>query len=346
LNGKEVFNTEILTPISHSREIIPLVEAGASEIYCGYLSEEWIKAFNINHSPGNIDYVQISINKRDGIHANVTDLEELQEIVRISRQYDTEVFLALNANYYPQEAYELMRNYLKEIISAGIKHVIVSDIGLMSLISLEYPQLKITVSCLNQVLNTLTVDFYKQFNMERIVFPRHIAIDELIEVVENHPQVDFECFITSGKCIYDDGNCRCMHELGSICIDQWHLEYFNLSGDEFSKEEIKGISQNEHQFLRWSRPNLPSVDANNPWCHVGCSLCSIFHLVKLPNFKSLKIVGREKSVEYKAKQVRLTRQIIELAAQGAQFEEVKEYIAKTFGDPDLCKGNIRCIMHG
>lgn len=43
----------------------------------------------------------------------------------------------------------------------------------------KYPEFKITIDCLNQVLNSYTIQFYEQVRIKIIIFSHHIHIKEV-----------------------------------------------------------------------------------------------------------------------------------------------------------------------
>lgn len=111
-----------------------------------------------------------------------------------------------------QECYEELNAYIQEVHNVGIRHLIVSGLGLMKFLSDNYPDMKLSISCLNEIYNSASVDFYRQFKPERIVFPRHINIRDVDLIVNECKDINFEEFVLSDKCIYNDGNCRCFHD--------------------------------------------------------------------------------------------------------------------------------------
>ncbi|RKI99819.1 hypothetical protein D7X87_24295 [bacterium D16-54] len=212
----------ILMPIQTVQEIIPLIGAGATEFYGGYISDNWKKKYNKEKADG---ILQISLNNRDREKTNFKNIADLQKAVRLCEKYKKSFFLVINAKWFPQECFEELNSYIQEIRDIGIERLIVSDIGLIKFLFDNYPDMKLSISCLNEIYNSASVDFYKQFNPERIVFPRHINIKDVEMIANSHKNTEFEVFVLSDKCIYDDGNCRCFHDWGPICQESWSTNY-------------------------------------------------------------------------------------------------------------------------
>lgn len=335
----------ILSPLNELNELYILKDAGAMEVYCGYVPEYWFDSFN-KVIEKDTEYFQVGINKRDVKRANISSYRELCRLVKEAEKLDMEVFLTVNAAFYPYQAYPLLKRYLSEVRQAGISNVIVSDIGLMRLISEEYPELRITVSCLAQTLNTYSVYFFQQFSPRRIVFPRHISEAEIIGIVKKFPEIEFEIFVLSDKCIYDDGSCRCHHDIGTICMDPWNGDFFECESAENS-HVVLCEEKDEEVFRRWTRNYPNSKGVHRTFGNIGCSLCSLPSLLKYSNLNSLKIVGRGKSTEIKCELVKIAAQGIEMALKGDSREMIRKYVSEKLPyNKDMCVSNRYCIIRG
>ena len=169
-----------------------------TEFFCGYLPAWWIDAYNGSLAYSLLGNLSTPVNNRNGKDANITSENELREIISKTKKYGTNLFLVINAKYYPEYVYPALRKYIEEVISMGITRVIVSDLGLVQYLLENYPSIKVSISCLSQVTNKLAVKFYMQFdNVDRIVFPRHMSAVEMIDIVNEYSDMEFEYFIFS-----------------------------------------------------------------------------------------------------------------------------------------------------
>ena len=273
---------QLLLPIRSSEQVAEYLEQGIKEFYCGYITSEWITHFNKQHEK-TIVTLQISLNRRDYLTSNITDYSELELICKLCQRYNAKVFMTLNASFYSEAAYPFIEKWLCEIEKAGIEHIIVSDIGVMNYIFQEHPNMKITVSCENQVINEKAVDFYMRFHPERVVFPRHITVTEMENIIIKHPEVEFESFLLSSRCIYDDGNCRCIHDIEPICSEAWITKFFRTDGVNQSMQEnrlLKIACQDMTDFIFGIEQS-----SNFGFGHgkILCSLCSVYNLSRYKN---------------------------------------------------------------
>ena len=181
----------ILTPIMNSADIDVLSpDKYDTEFFCGYLPLWWVEKYNDSLAYSLLGNLSTPINNRNGKDANVTSESELREIIQKTKKYGTNLFLVINAKYYPEYVYPALKKYIDEVVSIGITRVIVSDLGLIQYLLENYPAIKVSLSCLSQTTNKMTVKFFSQFeNIDRIVFPRHMSSAEVIEIANEYPQM-------------------------------------------------------------------------------------------------------------------------------------------------------------
>lgn len=131
----------ILAPVDSSKEARMLMKAGATELFCGYIPEDWLKRYQIiegEHiqSKKKADLLSVSLNKRNNIEGNITDLEE----------------------------------YIGLILKIGVYGFIVTDTALIHFIHKRYPEAVIVLSCCNQVANTDSAEFFRSLGAGELHF--------------------------------------------------------------------------------------------------------------------------------------------------------------------------------
>lgn len=329
----------ILTPISGIEDIKILETEGANEFFAGYINQEWIELFNdLQDENGNM---QLTINRRNGLRANIRDFHELCEAVKLTKEVKGRLYITVNAPFYTENMYPFLRRYFQELSNAGVERLIVSDIGIMEILAEEFEQFKITVSCLAQVVNNSQVEFFKQFGVERIVFPRHMPIKNIISIVEHFPELEFECFGFCEKCLHDDGNCRCMHNMGAICMECWNSVYETVDGKEISLELKQELLLNEALYKDWMQASVALQNDMN----LGCSLCSVGVLMKYPNISTFKLSGRGKGISFVVDAVRITKDVITFCQKEDSVEKVQKFVQEKLGSR-FCQDYTYCIMRG
>lgn len=334
---------QLLLPIRSIEQAKIYLEDGIRELYCGYISEEWITVFNKPHEQ-KLTTLQVSINRRDYLTSNFTDLKELKDVVDLCKIYNATLFVTLNAAFYAPLAYPYLEKWLNEMEKIGVCHLIVSDIGVMQLITECYKNFRITVSCESQILNIYAISFYRQFRPERIVFPRHITISEIEPILVENPDIEFECFLLSSRCVFDDGNCRCIHDIEPICNEAWITKFFRTDGKNTSFAENRALKNANQDMTDWIYGIEQSTNQGFGCGKVLCSICSVYNLSKYPNFTSLKLVGR--GMCFQKQVLEYMKHVIELSESNATLSEYQALAQKLFCNESFCSSMLSCNMKG
>lgn len=336
---------KILCPIMNHKDILELNHPNNDvEFFCGYMPRWWVEKYNNSKTFELLGNLSTPINNRNGLGANVLDFLELKKIVQLSEERNTRLFLVLNAKYYPEYVYDDLKRYVEEVIDAGIKEMIICDLGILSFMENNYPEIKVTISCLNQVTNAMAVDFYSNFeNVKRIVFPRHVSVSEIKSIANKHKNMEFEFFVFSNKCLYDDGFCRGVHEFTPICKDLFYSNYFDSFGEILPDHRIDDYKEQEAKYREWTRNE--NLSSQKGYCtrNFACSACSLIELCKLDNIVSVKISIRGHEIEERKKQVEMARMVIETAQKG-DINALKQTVCKMYGKPTLCSDGKACMM--
>lgn len=314
------------------------------EFFCGYMPHWWVEKYNNSKTFELLRNLSTPINNRNGVGANVLDSLELKKIVQLSKERNARIFLVLNAKYYPEYVYVDLKRYIEEVIDAGIREIIVCDIGILAFLQENYPEIKVTISCLNQVTNTMAVDFYLNFeNVKRIVFPRHMSVPEIKTIANKHKKIEFEFFVFSNKCLYDDGFCRGVHEFTPICKDLFFSNYYDSFGKILPDHRIDDYKAQEVKYREWTRNEILSTQKGYCTRNFACSACSLIELCKLDNIVSVKISIRGHEIEERKKQVEMARMVIETAQKGDK-NALKQTVCRMYGKPILCSDGKACMM--
>lgn len=337
---------KILCPIMAAADVEVLdPDKYGTEFFCGYLPHWWIEKYNDSDAYRLFQNLSTPINNRNGAGANILSYSELCETVEKCHQKRTRLFLAVNAKYYPDYVYDDLRRYLSEIYTAGIRNLIVCDIGLISLLSREYPDMKVSVSCLNQATNSHSVAFYTNFPVvDRIVFPRHMSSSEIQHIACMFPQTEFEYFIFSNKCLYDDGYCRGIHEFTPICKDLFYCEFYSLNGTPLEYWKGNNLLLKDQEFRQWTR-NESRLDLSG-YCTASfaCTACSLLSLIGIQNIKAVKLSIRGHSVSERLRQVSMAREAITYVEMGGDRQGLQKLVSSLYGKDSLCSLGTSCMM--
>lgn len=300
----------IIAPVCNKDDILPILKAGAREVYGGVIDPAWDRDFG--------QYVEMNRRSTFGERANFTSYQELTEAVKICADNGAEFHLTVNALFISQKYHSYLERVLYQFAQAGGKAVIISDPTLISLV-LSYNLHPVISSCAD-VVNSISAEFYKKLGCRRIIFPRDMLLGDIEAITENVTDVEYEAFLMNGACRLHDSCCLCMHGTSQkgLC-DTLDYEQYSLPGitnSEIIENAAKLHNQYKQSYFR------------------ACGLCAIFRLIRCVD--SLKIVGRNANLNSTLSNIQLAHHNIEIALH---CKNEAEYIGKMIKPLD---SEVRC----
>ncbi|RKW22425.1 hypothetical protein D8B46_05350 [Candidatus Gracilibacteria bacterium] len=187
-----------------------LVDGGATEFFTGYNPPYWHEKFGFEVSP----------NGRFSEHEQITDFETLKQIVFEVHKHKLELFINLNARYYTDEVFELIKQMVDEFQQIGIDGIICGNIGILEYLKEINYSGKINISTIMALYNTESIKFFlENYKINKIILSREITLKEIEKLVSSFPEVKFEVFGEGDFCRYNNGLCFAEHKYGErdIC---------------------------------------------------------------------------------------------------------------------------------
>lgn len=305
---------KILAPLRNSQEVAPLIKAGADEFFCGVAPADWEGRFGgawtSRRAPGS---------------AGVPDLEDFVRIV--GEASGRPVHVALNAPSYPPGGVEMLAEFAARLVELGASGVIVADLDLLLTLAEAGLGARLHLSSLATCTNAEAAGFYRDLGVARIVLPRHLTLAE-IEAIPV-AGVEFEAFLLNDGCVFEEGLCMTTHAAGPFCT---------LDGE--GTDGVSPETKERYAFWKWT--------LNHCGCRTGhgyplgpCGLCALPRL-QAAGIASLKVVGREASLERKEASVRLAALALGLVRGGAGTGEIRDLVMQLRGLPELCRERHLC----
>jgi putative protease len=306
---------KILSPIRSVNEVGPLKTAGADEFYCGLLPPGWTEKFGAAWA-----------NRRDPKSAGVADEEALRDI--ISAAGSAPVFVTLNSPHYPPGAVKMLADYGSRLLQdMGVRALIVADMDLLLALIERGHAANLHLSSLATSTNAGSARFFRALGISRIILPRHLTLAEIESCVIDG--MGYEAFLINDGCVFEEGLCATTHAAGTFC----------MADGEGLTDMPAGILD-RYAFWKWVQNNCGCCSSRG--FPVGpCALCAIPRL-QAAGIGSLKVVGREASLERKVASVKLADLARDIARDGGGAESIREAIIVVRGAASLCEQTHAC----
>ncbi len=172
---------KILAPAGNFECLKSAVYNGADEVYLG------INQFNAR-------------NNIDGF-----SLENLQEAVDFAHLFGVKVLLAINILFTDSEFSSAINTAVKAY-NLGIDALIVQDLGLIKILSENYPEIELHASTQMGIHNLEGVRALEKYNIKRVVLARETPLAEIRRIRQNS-SVELEYFCQGALCVSFSGNC-------------------------------------------------------------------------------------------------------------------------------------------
>lgn len=287
---------KLISPIDRRDEAVALLDAGADELYGGYVPQVWQQRFGL----------LASINQRTFAGAQIDSYADLQEIVASCLERGGEFALTLNAPFYSATQQPLLLDYVAEAVAAGVTSVILADLALLRLLKREFPTLLYHASTLAHLGNSAAIRFYQLQGFGRFILPRHLTLAEMTEIRAEVADVECDAFLLVGKCPNTEGLCT-FHHSSPDKIWPCEIPY-----------QLEPVQQPLTESLQQAMARQQSWSTSDR--RHGCGLCAIPQLLKA-GISGLKLVGRGAPTLRKLKNLQLAVRFVKLAKETAHFAD-------------------------
>ena len=329
---------KILAPIRALDELDMLAAAGAEELYCGIVPQEWMERYS----------GAVWLNRRSPKGGSLETFSELRRLVDAAHARRLPVFITLNAPYYTAEQLPLVVDLARRLSGeTGVDALIVTDLNLLLRLSEEQPAAALHVSSVAATLNSEAARFLLNFGVRRIVLPRSLTLAEIGEIARDlRGQVELEVFLLNDGCAFEEGFCATTHHhsVGAFCTSLSEMQAeFEWDGPLFTTRRQRWLQRNLADYREWvwylNGNGCSSTPRGLPYG--PCGLCAVPDLAR-SGVASLKIVGREAPAFKKMASVRMARDIVDRVRSGAPRLTVIERAISLRETPEHCRSGYMC----
>ncbi len=279
---------ELLSPGGNLEKIKTAINYGADAVYCGY------EKFSLRSRAGNL-------NKK-----------ALKEAINFTHKSGRKIYLTLNSYLFDTETDE-MEDFLRFLSGNPVDALIISDLGVLRLAN-EISDIPVHISTQANITNAQAANFFKGFNVERVVIARELTIENIRDFVKKS-DIKAEAFIHGAMCMSYSGRCF----LSSY-----------LTGRSANSGDCAQSCRWKYALVEEKRPNRPVYVEEH---REGSFIFNSYDMCALPildeiidtGVESLKIEGRMKSVYYVAVSTGVYRSAIDDILEGRDFKHNTDF---------------------
>ncbi|MBE5746322.1 MAG: U32 family peptidase [Clostridiales bacterium] len=215
--------------------------------------------------------------------------EELIEAVTLAHEKGKKIYVTLNILAHNID-FEGLEEYVKFLDKIKIDAVIISDIGILSVVKKAAPNLEIHISTQASITNKYSALEYVKMGAKRLVLARELSLEEIKEIRDYLPEdIVLETFIHGAMCISYSGRCLLSNYLTNrdsnrgACVQACRWEYCIR---EKNREDYYEIQEDNRGTYILNSKDLNMIEYIKELYNAGVT--------------SFKIEGRMKSPYYVA----------------------------------------------
>ncbi len=280
---------ELLAPAGNLEAFHAALAAGADAIYLG------TEAFNARRGADNFT------------------AEELKQACHEAHLRRRKVYFTINTLIFPGEMDEALHT-VSQAVEAGVDAAIVQDVGLMSAIRRDFPELEIHASTQMNIRDAKGIEIARKLGATRVTLARELPLKQIAKLAEEG--MPLEVFVHGALCICQSGQCLLSSLIGGrsanrgLCAQPCRLPYRYLNGD--GKQ-----AANPGDYLLSPR-DLMGIELLPQLIDAGVA--------------SLKIEGRMKSPEYVSTVTAIYRAALDRAFENPDTYSVSEDEINALGE--------------
>jgi putative protease len=281
---KKINKIEIVSPAGNLEKLKFAVLYGADAVYFGG------DGFNLRIKSDNFS--------RD----------DIAEGVKFCREHGVRSIFLLNSFLHEKQINEAAE-YINAVKDFGFDAVMVSDPGMMMLVKESGIRSDIHLSTQMSTLNHLSIKFWTEAGIKRIVLARETSLEE-IRMIREHTDAEIEIFVHGALCVAYSGRCllsRYMAGRDANNGDCSHPCRWNYSLVEKKRpENYMDIIEHESGTEILSSMDLCLINKLDEFIKAGVN--------------AFKIEGRMKSVYYTANVTRIYKHALNCAGTDSFIE--------------------------
>lgn len=287
------------------------VEAGADELFAGYVPDRW-RTMGGELAPLNrreVSFVPVQLGARS----------EMEILAAMIKELGVPVTITLNSLFYLPQQYPLLYRIIEECLELGFDSFILADPAAVMQWrdQMQGTEAALYLSGEFGELNRGVLSVARRWGSKRVIFHRKTSLREMRDMIrrerELYPEapMEYEAFAMNEMCHYHGGFCHTVHcdALAPMCHVPWRL---NGREQELDKSA-----------------SVPGAG--------GCALCALWEMQRI-GITHLKLVSRGNYCEDTVRDIRTLRRALELLEEASSEKEYLHRMRAVLF-PDGCSEN-------
>lgn len=264
------------------------VQAGADEVFCGYVPEAWAARYGmaLPLNRREVRFYQVQLGARS----------ELRMLMEQVDRWRVPVTITLNSLHYIPEQYPMIAELAAQCIAGGVHSFIVADLALLVYLHQAGIDRQASLHVSGEIgeINRGAISLCRSLGARRIIFHRKTAISDMAALSAQAGDMEREAFVLNEMCHFNGALCNSLHcdELVHMCRVPYRLG---------------GV---------WEDRDLtePTPDDADPAMlgRSGCGLCALRRLQRA-GVTHLKVVGRGAHPEGMVRDIAALRRALTIA---------------------------------
>lgn len=246
--------------------------------------------------------------------------EELIEATKLAHSLGKKIYVTVNI-FAKNADFGQLAEFAKTLETIGVDAVLISDPGVIYLFKKVAPKLTIHLSTQANTTNKMSVRFWKEMGLSRVVLARELSLNEIREIHEEVPDMELEAFVHGAMCISYSGRCLLSDYLDGrqsnrgACVQACRWKYDIRKSGEGEDGGYLGVEETERGTFFMNSKDL--------------NMAKYLKEMEEAGIVSFKIEGRMKSEYYLATVVNAYRRAID---KGYSSEVEEELLAAAHRD--------------
>ncbi len=203
---------ELLSPGGDADSVKAAICAGADAVYCGTGS------FNARQRASNLT------------------VEEIGQLSQMAQSRGCRLYLTLNTLVFDHEIPQIL-DLLEKVYRAGIRVVIVQDLGLLHILKEHFPEIEVHASTQMTTHNEGQISFLSRFGVSQVNLSRELSVSEIKPLcgVAHELGIKVEVFVHGAFCVSFSGQCYLSSDMcgesgnRGACVQPCRRQYASLN---------------------------------------------------------------------------------------------------------------------